>query len=227
MAELLRSQGVTSLICQPLMDSGRCIGFIGISSTRRRARFGSETAAMLKLFAELLVSLKRRERHERQLSLSASVFDNANEGIMILDPDGRIISVNHAFCRTTGYSAEAVVGREPAFLISGRHGEQFHPHIWQALRCDGHWSGEVWNRHQSGELYAVLQKMNAFYDESGNLQGYVALLSDITTLKLQQRQLEQIAHFDPLTGLCGAMATGAARCGTATKVASFTRCCRR
>jgi diguanylate cyclase (GGDEF)-like protein/PAS domain S-box-containing protein len=200
-AELLRSQGVTSLICQPLMDSGRCIGFIGISSTRRRARFGSETAAMLKLFAELLVSLKRRERHERQLSLSASVFDNANEGIMILDPDGRIISVNHAFCRTTGYSAEAVVGREPAFLISGRHGEQFHPHIWQALRCDGHWSGEVWNRHQSGELYAVLQKMNAFYDESGNLQGYVALLSDITTLKLQQRQLEQIAHFDPLTGL--------------------------
>jgi PAS domain S-box-containing protein len=200
-ANLLQLQGINCLIGEPLLDWGKCIGFIGISSIHQLTRFSSETVSMLKLFAELLVSLKRRERHERQLSLSASVFDNANEGIMILDPDGRIISVNHAFCRTTGYSAEAVVGREPAFLISGRHGEQFHPHIWQALRRDGHWSGEVWNRHQSGELYAVLQKMNAFYDESGNLQGYVALLSDITTLKLQQRQLEQIAHFDPLTGL--------------------------
>ncbi|MGE4416241.1 MAG: putative bifunctional diguanylate cyclase/phosphodiesterase [Marinobacterium sp.] len=199
--EILKSQGTKSLIGQPLMVRGRCTGFIGISSMRHRDKFGSETVALLKLFAELLVSLRRRELHESQLRLSASVFDNANEGIMITNPDGNIVSVNNAFTRTTGYDADEVVGRNPAFLNSDLQGKHFHDSMWQALQRDGHWSGEVWNRHKAGELYAVLQKVNAFYDEAGRLQGYVALLSDITTLKLQQKQLEQIAHFDPLTGL--------------------------
>jgi diguanylate cyclase (GGDEF)-like protein/PAS domain S-box-containing protein len=201
MVEILKSQGTKSLIGQPLMVRGLCTGFIGISSMRHRDKFGSETVALLKLFAELLVSLRRRELHESQLRLSASVFDNANEGIMITNPDGNIVSVNNAFTRTTGYDADEVLGRNPAFLNSDLQGKHFHASMWQALQRDGHWSGEVWNRHKDGELYAVLQKVNAFYDEAGRLQGYVALLSDITTLKLQQKQLEQIAHFDPLTGL--------------------------
>ncbi|MET4000518.1 EAL domain-containing protein [Marinobacterium sp. MBR-109] len=200
-AEILKSQGTKSLIDQPLMGRGSCSGFIGISSMRHRNKFGSETVALLKLFAELLVSLRRRELHESQLRLSASVFDNANEGIMITNPDGNIVSVNNAFTRTTGYAADEVMGRTPAFLNSDLQGKHFHASMWQALQRDSHWSGEVWNRHKAGELYAVLQKVNAFYDEAGRLQGYVSLLSDITTLKLQQKQLEQIAHFDPLTGL--------------------------
>ena len=199
--EILKSHGTKSLIGQPLMVRGHCTGFVGISSMRHRDKFGSETVALLKLFAELLVSLRRRELHESQLRLSASVFDNANEGIMITNPDGNIVSVNNAFTRTTGYDADEVLGRNPAFLNSDLQGKHFHASMWQALQRDGHWSGEVWNRHKDGELYAVLQKVNAFYDEAGRLQGYVALLSDITTLKLQQKQLEQIAHFDPLTGL--------------------------
>lgn len=200
-ADILRAQGTKSLVDQPMMHRGNCIGFIGVASRRYREKFGPETVALLKLFAELLVSLRRREQHERQLRLSASVFDNANEGIMITDPEGKIVSTNNAFERTTGYSANEVLGCDPAVLNSDLQGERFHADMWKALQRDGHWSGEVWNRHKSGELYAVLQKVNAFYDEYGCLQGYVALLSDITTLKMQQRQLEQIAHFDPLTGL--------------------------
>jgi diguanylate cyclase (GGDEF)-like protein/PAS domain S-box-containing protein len=200
-ADILREQGTRSLVDQPMMRRGECIGFIGISSIRHREQFGSETVAFLQLFAELLVSLKRREQHESQLRLSASVFDNANEGIMIIDPQGHVVSVNHAFTRTTGYSADEVVGRDPSFMRSELQDNTFYSDMWQALQRDGHWSGEVWNRHKAGELYAVLQKINAFHDDAGQLQGYVSLLSDITTLKLQQKQLEQIAHFDPLTGL--------------------------
>lgn len=200
-ANVLKSNGVKSLIDQPLMDGDECIGFIGVSSLRERKKFNAETVALLQLFAELLVSLRRREHHERQLRLSASVFDNANEGIMIIDVNEKIVSVNNAFTRTTGYEADEVKGRRPTLLHADFQDKAFYADIWQALERDGHWSGEVWNRHKNGELYAVLQKINAFYDEHGERQGYVALLSDITTLKLQQKQLEQIAHFDPLTGL--------------------------
>jgi len=200
-AGTLKSHGVKSLIDHPLMNGSDCIGFVGVASMRERKQFDTETVALLKLFAELLVSLKRRQHHERQLRLSASVFDNANEGIMIIDVNEKIVSVNNAFTRTTGYEADEVKGRRPTLLHADFQDKAFYADIWHALQRDGHWSGEVWNRHKNGELYAVLQKVNAFYDDHGERQGYVALLSDITTLKLQQKQLEQIAHFDPLTGL--------------------------
>lgn len=200
-ASTLKSYGARSLIHQPLMDGQVCIGFVGVASTRHRDRFDRETEALLKLFTELLVSLRRREQHERQLRLSASVFDNANEGIMIVDVNGKVVSVNNAFTRTTGYEADEVIGRRPALLHADTQNKAFYAEMWQSLQKEGHWSGEVWNRHKNGELYAVLQKVNALYDDQGQRQGYLALLSDITTLKLQQRQLEQIAHFDPLTGL--------------------------
>lgn len=200
-ADILRCQGTKSLIDQPLMHRGKCMGFIGVASVRYKDKFDTESVELLRLFAELLVSLRRREQHESQLRLSASVFDNANEGIMITDADGNIVSVNNAFSRTTGYTAEELIGRSPGVLNSDYHSPNFHIEMWQALQRDGHWSGEVWNRHKAGDLYVVLQKVNAFHDEAGVLQGYVSLLSDITTLKLQQKQLEQIAHFDPLTNL--------------------------
>ena len=199
LAAPLRELGVKSLLDIPMMIQGDCIGVIGVDSSENTGQFGPQTAEMLGLFADLVVNLKSRRESEAQLRLSASVFANANEGIMIMDVDGRIISVNQAFTHTTGYGAEEVLGRDAAFLgIDSDHNHQVQ---WQALQRDGYWSGEVWNRHKEGAFYAVLQKINAFYDESGTRQGYVCLLSDITTLKNQQHQLERIAHYDALTGL--------------------------
>ena len=164
-------------------------------------KFGEPTVELLRLFANLLVNIEQRRRNESELRLSASVFDNASEGIMITDAEHRIVSVNAAFTHTTGYPAEEVLGQTPAILNSGYHSKAFHRKMSRSLERQGHWEGEVRNRHKDGQLYTVLQKVSALKNEEGLLQGYVSLLTDITTLKQQQKQLEQIAHFDPLTGL--------------------------
>jgi len=197
----LQSQSVKSLVNLPLMNGAQCIGFVGVDSVEEEARFGERTVELLRLFADLLVNIEQRQRNERELRRSASVFDNANEGIMITDAGHHIVSVNAAFTRTTGYSAEDVLGQTPVVLNSDHHSKRFHRQMRKALEEQGHWEGEVWNRHKEGQFYAVLQKVNALKNEEGRLLGYVSLLTDITTLKQQQKQLERIAHFDPLTGL--------------------------
>ncbi|MCP4598349.1 EAL domain-containing protein [Neptuniibacter sp.] len=138
---------------------------------------------------------------QQQLKLAASVFEHASEGIMITDEKGRIIDVNKAFSQLTGYSAEEVIGERPSMLKSGHHSEEFFAAMWQSLKKDGHWRGEVWNRNKSGEIYAELLNIATVYDDDGNASHYVSIFSDITQLKEHQHELEKMAHFDALTQL--------------------------
>ena len=73
--------------------------------------------------------------------------------------------------------------------------------MWSALQTAGQWSGEIWNRHKNGELYAEIPTISAVRNEEGQTLQYVALFTDITAHKEHERQLEHIAHFDALTGL--------------------------
>ena len=136
-----------------------------------------------------------------RLRLGASVFANSYDGIMITDARNVIAEVNPAFTRITGYEAADVVGHTPAVLGSGRQGASFYQGMWQALSEEGHWSGEVWNRRKSGELYAEILSITAVRGDRGELSHYLAVFSDITQLKTHEAELAHIAHYDVLTGV--------------------------
>lgn len=142
-----------------------------------------------------------RSQQAEQLKLAASVFSSAIEGIMITDPSGTIIDVNAAFTNITGYSKEQAVGRNASLLNSGRQPRSFYRHLWRDLLQKGHWAGEIWNRRANGEVYAELLHISSVRDTQQKISHFVAAFSDISTLKAQQKQLELIAHFDPLTAL--------------------------
>ena len=145
--------------------------------------------------------IAQRRRTEKELRLAASVFTHTREGIMITDAKGAILDVNEAFVRITGYHRAEVLGRNPSLLGSGRQDEAYYVAMWRDLTGAGHWQGELWNRRKSGELYAQTMTVSAVRDMAGGVAQYVALFADITALKKQQQQLQQVAHYDPLTGL--------------------------
>jgi diguanylate cyclase (GGDEF)-like protein/PAS domain S-box-containing protein len=142
----------------------------------------------------------RRDSEDR-LKLAASVFTHASEGIVIADPKGRILDVNDAFTRITGYAREEAIGRPTSLLRSGRHGREFYDNMWRDLIETGHWSGEIWNRAKDGRVFAEFLTVTAVRDKSGNTERYVALFSDITANKDQEQTLRRMAEYDILTGL--------------------------
>ena len=89
----------------------------------------------------------------------------------------------------------------PSLLKSGRHDQSFYDSLWHALHNRGEWSGEVWNRRKSGEIYPQWQCIRVIHDEQGAVSHYVAVFSDITVLKRSQRELDYLAHHDPLSNL--------------------------
>ncbi len=142
-----------------------------------------------------------RKLAEEKLQLAASVFGHAREGILITDATGTIIDVNDAFTRITGYARQEALGQNPRMLSSGRQDAAFYSALWRALKDQGHWSGEIWNRRKSGEVFAELLTISAVRDAQGQVMQHVALFSDISAIKTHQSQLEHIAHFDALTNL--------------------------
>lgn len=152
-------------------------------------------------FIVLSHDITHRKEAEAKLKLAASVFTYAREGIMITNASGEIVEVNDTFTCITGYSHNEVVGQNPRILKSGRQGEFFYKQLWQSLIEKGHWYGEISNRRKSGEVYIQMTSISAIYDEKGVVQSYVALFTDITTMKEHEKQLEYIAHYDALTSL--------------------------
>ncbi len=147
------------------------------------------------------VDISAQKIAEEKLLLSASVFSNAREGIVITSHEAKIIDVNDAFTRITGYSRLEVIGKSPSILRSCRHGRDFYTSMWRTLIEKSHWYGEVWNRRRSGEVYVEMLNITAVRNQQGKAINYVGIFTDITALKDHQGQLEHIAHYDALTSL--------------------------
>jgi diguanylate cyclase (GGDEF)-like protein/PAS domain S-box-containing protein len=140
-------------------------------------------------------------RVESRIQLAANVFTHAREGILITDADNRIVEVNEAFSRITGYSHDEAIGQTPRLLQSGSHDTLFYAAMWRSLQHQGHWEGEIWNRRKDGTVYAEMLSISQVTDGAGALQHYVALFTDISQQKAHERELEHIARYDVLTGL--------------------------
>ncbi|WP_339650161.1 putative bifunctional diguanylate cyclase/phosphodiesterase [Halopseudomonas pelagia] len=149
----------------------------------------------------ILCDVTQQKADNERLQQAAVVFDSTNEGVVVSDSRNRIINVNNAFCRITGYEHDEVVGQKPSVLKSGWHDELFYRDMWEALSRCGSWQGEVWNRRKNGEIYPQWQSINTVKDRTGKLTHYVAVFSDISVLKQSRQEIDFLAHHDPLTRL--------------------------
>jgi diguanylate cyclase (GGDEF)-like protein/PAS domain S-box-containing protein len=145
--------------------------------------------------------ITQRRADEDSLRQAAAVFDSTLEGVLVTDREQRIVHINPAFSRITGYTAEEVLGKRPTMLKSGRHDGDFYRGLWHALESRGSWSGEVWNRRKSGEVFPIWQCIRSIRDENGTLSHYVAVFSDVSAIKHSQHELDYLAHHDALTAL--------------------------
>ena len=166
-----------------------------------RGQFLFDSAGRLTRFIGTLTDITQRRADEESLRQAAAVFESTQEGVLVTDTQQRIVHVNPAFSRITGFAAEEVLGRTPTHFKSGRHGADFYQQLWHTLSEQDSWSGEIWNRRKNGEVFPMWQRIRAIRDESGALSQYVAVFSDISAIKHSQRELDFLAHHDPLTGL--------------------------
>ncbi|WP_273429191.1 bifunctional diguanylate cyclase/phosphodiesterase [Chitinibacter tainanensis] len=137
-----------------------------------------------------------------EAKVAKQVFQHASEGIMMISADHRLLAVNPAFTRITGYSEGEAVGR-PSRIFDTRPG---NPNLYQSmlleqLSAHGHWEGEMLDKRKSGELYPAWLSISAVHDHEGRLSRYVGVFSDYTSRKQAEQRATFLATHDSLTGL--------------------------
>ncbi len=153
------------------------------------------------LFGMLMLLIENRQQAEERLRLHAAVVASTHDSVMVTDRHGRIVAVNPAFARTTGYSEAESLGQNPSLLRSGRHGPEFYQALWRDLTVSGHWQGQIWNRRKNGEIFPEWLSISTVHKSEERPTHYVSVATDISQLMESEERLRHLAHYDPLTDL--------------------------
>ena len=198
--QIAQRHNIHAMAALPLHKNGRIIGVMNLNASEP---YAFDIVAQ-KLLNELVTSIdfaldnfKRKE----QLQLSAQVFTQSNEGLILLDCNRNIVMVNKAFTKITGYSEEEALGKNPRFLASGKHDADFYNAMWDSIAKTYSWQGELWNKRKDGTLYPQWLSIQGMRDSYGKLTHYTGLFVDMTERKKTEEQVQWLAHFDALTGL--------------------------
>jgi diguanylate cyclase (GGDEF)-like protein/PAS domain S-box-containing protein len=145
--------------------------------------------------------IQQRRHNEETLRLAELMFAGSYDGMMLVDAENRILRVNPAFCRITGYSPAEIEGKSPRILSSGLHEKGFYQQMWRQLLQHGFWRGEIINKRKDGSVYTEMLSISVVRDAAGQIRQYIGIFADISQLKAHAAELDKVANFDALTGL--------------------------
>lgn len=145
--------------------------------------------------------ITEQKQKDDNMRLAATIYNSSSEAIMVTDENNRIIAINPAFTRITGYELADVAGKNPRFFQSGRHNKSFYAKMWRHLLKKGYWQGEIWDRHKRGHIHAKWLSISIIRHADGRIYCYVAQFSDITEKKRKDELILNQANYDQLTKL--------------------------
>ena len=139
----------------------------------------------------IIFNITKRRNIEAKLKQAHTIYQNTKEGIFITDLNGYVLSVNKAFEDITGYKEEEVIDHKINLLKSNLHNKNFYRDLWDGLIQKGIWEGEIINRNKSGLIFPQWLTINTVYDENHKPLNYIAVFSDFTKLKEQEKLLRE------------------------------------
>ena len=141
-------------------------------------------------------------KDKEQLSITNRVAENTNDAVVITDQNTRILYVNQAFEKATGYRKEEVLGLKTNYFKSNKQTREFYHEMWKSINTKGCWEGELWDRKKDGMLYP--KKLNIFAIKSKpnlNAVKYIGIFTDLTELKEKQKNVDWLQNYNIETNL--------------------------
>ena len=190
---------VRQIIVFPLVTHDGVDGVLEIHSAL--GKLDNTTIQRIETFSLRIAMAMQIAADQQNLRLQRIALETSPNAFAITDDQGVALWVNDAFCSLSGYRHEEVLGRKLAFLKTDLQSDAFYNEMWEALRAGKRWHGEIVERHKSGSLYTVEQRITPILDDNGGLSYCVIVRDDVTERKNAEGQIMHLANYDQLTGL--------------------------
>ena len=148
----------------------------------------------------MVTSAQGRQETEQRRLLSAAI-EASDQIVMITGADHRIVYVNSAFARVTGYEPAEAIGRNPRFLQGAGTSQATRVGLREAIAKGQPAQAEILNYRKSGEPYWVDVSIVPVSVSAGGITHWIAIERDITQRKAQEQEITRLAMEDYLTGL--------------------------
>lgn len=140
--------------------------------------------AVVNVLEDLNIEKEKAENLASDLKKFKQAVDNASDHIVITDPEAKVIYANAACLKTTGYSAEEVIGQKAGKLWGNLMERSFYENMWKIIKYDKQvFVGEMTNRRKNGQDYQVAVSISPIMDQAMNILFFVGLERDITKEK--------------------------------------------
>jgi PAS domain S-box-containing protein len=113
--------------------------------------------------------------------------------VSITNPAGTITYANATFSRVSGYSNEELLGHNHRIVKSDVQPASFWEAMWKTISSGYVWRGVVCNLTKDGAPYWVETVIAPFFDETGAIEKYISIRTDITQVKKTEEALTRSA----------------------------------
>jgi len=192
--------GYNSLLALPIRTEGRVFGALTIYSSEPDAFDSEETKLLEELAANLSfgVDARRRqaERDRAEAALRESeaqfrtVFENVNDGIIIIDLSGAILEANEVLCRRLGYTRDELVRMNVEQIDNAETRARLPERVAASLRTGGDLFEGAHVRKDGSE---VPVEVNSRSFEYGGRPAILGVTRDITERKRAEAEAKQRA----------------------------------
>ena len=163
--------------------------------------FNDMTKSINNLIIDLEDEVGSHKLTAENLNKLSQAVEQSPVSIMITDLQGNIEYVNPQLCKITGYTEEELIGKNPRILKSGHTPEIQFKNLWHAITAGQSWSGELYNKKKSGDLFWENVTISPIKNKDNKSTHYLAVKEDISLRKDYEERLLYQASYDKLTDL--------------------------
>ncbi len=116
---------------------------------------------------------------QETLHLQNTALNLVPNGVLITDPDRKILWVNKAMTTLSGYSEQELIGQTPRILHSGKQDRGFYRSMWETIRNGRVFEGRIVDRRKDGSFYTVETVIIPMMDADGVVTHYVGVQKDV------------------------------------------------
>lgn len=191
----------------PLSCRNKVVGLLTLYASETNAFDEPARNLLIEMGMDISFALDRftseaeTKNMEKSLIQLAHAVEQSPTTVIITDLDSNIEYVNPTFAKLTGYDPEEVIGRNPRIFQSGKTPRKIYEEMWALLKRGESWQGELINRRKDGSEYIEDVIISPVRQADGRITNYLAIKEDITEKKKNEERIENLKHFDQLTGL--------------------------